>query len=102
MQALRSEIEEMVAQEAELRGLIVEAANKGAAETAKQLQGQPPAAEHLSAVHLQRDLEIVQGARQFAQSLVVVLQFKSIANLLKIDRTVDLYLRICFSKSRGK
>ncbi len=61
----------MKAQELKLRQQIIEAAEKGAQETAGQFRGPPVDDSTLSARDLQQELDIVQGARQFAQGLVV-------------------------------
>lgn len=71
MQALRAEIEDLKAQELKLRQLIVEAAQHGAQETASQFSAEYTSNDDTSAHELQQDLEIMQGARQFAQGLVV-------------------------------
>lgn len=71
LQLLKKEIDEMKEQELELRQQIIGAAQRGAQETADQFRGTPVDASSLSAPDLQQELEIVQGARLFAQGLVV-------------------------------
>ena len=71
LQLLKKEIEEMKAQELKLRHNIVEVAERGALETADQFRGPPVEDSNLLAADLQQELEIVQGARMFAQGLVV-------------------------------
>ena len=71
LQLLKKEIDEMKEQELKLRQQIVGAAQRGAQETADQFRGTPIDASSLSASGLQQELEIVQGARLFAQGLVV-------------------------------
>ena len=62
----------MKAQELKLRQQIVEVAERGAQDTADQLRGPPVEDSNLSASDMQQELEIVQGARLFAQGLVVI------------------------------
>lgn len=64
-------MDELKDQELKLRQLIIETAQRGAEETAGQFQGQPRHGDNLSAPELQQELEVIQGARQFAQGLVV-------------------------------
>ena len=71
MQLLKTEIEEMRAHELKLRHMIVETAQRGAQETASQFRGEPDNGGPLSAPDLEQELEVIQGARQFAQGLVV-------------------------------
>ena len=96
LQALKSEIDKLKEQEVELRGLIVQAAERGAAETAEQFRGDPPNDSDLHAADLAEQLEILQGVRGFAQGLVV--RFKS----PKANMTLHSLSQLLLCKSRSQ